>query len=64
MRTPGFERPVARAHPVPETPGTDRLFPQLESYCSRECRVECGFDHDYGSPEWAECFDLCMETCR
>ncbi|MFE1437268.1 hypothetical protein [Streptomyces sp. NPDC058739] len=63
MRIPGFERPVPRASPVPKAPD-DRLFPQLESYCSRECRAECDFDHDHGSPEWSECFDSCMVTCR
>ncbi|MFE5488103.1 hypothetical protein [Streptomyces sp. NPDC056527] len=63
MRIPGFERELESARPVPETRG-DRLFPQLESYCARECRVVCDDDHPWGSPEWYECFDYCMETCR
>lgn len=66
MRIPGFEHHESAsrsAHPAPEMPG-DRLVPQLESYCARECRAECHFSHDYDSPEWSECYDSCMETCR
>ncbi|MFB7369839.1 hypothetical protein ACFC0D_08375 [Streptomyces sp. NPDC056222] len=70
MRIPGFERELESARPVPETRGDvsgpqgDRFFPQLESYCTMECRADCNNNHPWGSPEWFECFDQCMETCR
>jgi hypothetical protein len=59
MRIPGFERTLA----APETLG-DRLFPQLESYCARECRAHCDIYYEHHSPAWHECFDSCMETCH
>lgn len=59
MPVPGFEPTL----PVPETTG-DRLVPQLESYCARECRADCDFQYQHHSTEWFECFDSCMEICR
>ncbi|HEY9373683.1 hypothetical protein [Streptomyces sp.] len=62
MRIPGFAREFECDRPAPEAAG-DRLFPQLESYCARECRAACDSDHAHHSDEWYECYDSCMATC-
>lgn len=59
MRIPGFERGLQ----APETLG-DRIVPQLESFCARECRADSDFHYEHHSPEWFENYDSCMEMCH